>query len=604
MKAKTKLTQKVIYGAAGLLLLQGYTANVDAAVSSDQAAQANQVIFGSAEPGRINQSLSKAKQTIATSKGQTSVQEPSAGHLSSEAAKVTFKLVQIRVDGEQVFSAQALTAPYQSYLGKVVSLGDIETIVQEMTTRYQKAGYVLTRVIIPPQRIKDGVITLRVIEGYVDKVYVQGNVRPCVAALLEKYGNQIKAVHPLQIKRLERYALLANDLPGVTARVVLAPSKTAVGAADLTFVAQQDTASAYASLDNRGTKFLGPQQVTVGAQMNSVFRPGDTTSVQYLTTANKELNFVQVSHSEPLGTNGLALNVNSGYTRAEPGSSLQDLEIVGKSKTANAELSYPIIRARDQNLYAHGGVGVLDSYTTILGTDLYNDHIRFSDAGLAYSRADKWLGLNNVALDMTQGLNVFGASGNVNISRPEARPQFTKYNLQASRLQGLPANFSVLLAGQGQYTDNSLYAAEQFGFGGSNFGRGYDPSEITGDRGAAGKLELRYDIRQTQLYSFYDIGAVWNLDALTQPAKQSAASTGIGARFHFTNWLAGNLEVDKPLTKNVTAEDNRNLRVYFGITIADSKPYKAVDSQNNKKDTFASEFDPVPATPVIPRGKQ
>lgn len=34
----------------------------------------------------------------------------------------------------------------------------------------------------------------------------------------------------------------------------------------------------------------------------------------------------------------------------------------------------------------------------------------------------------------------------------------------------------------------SLLSPKQFGVGGSQFGRGYDPSEITGDSGVAGKV--------------------------------------------------------------------------------------------------------------------
>ena len=592
MKLKGGLKGKLVYGISGLLLLQGY-----AAYAAPIPDQTGQIIRGSTEAGRINKSLTSPSTTTPIPTEQTSVEERSVSQLSPEAAKITFELKEIRVVGAKVFTQKQLTEPYNSYLNKVVSLGDIETITQDMTTRYQKAGYVLTRVIIPPQHVENGIITLSVVEGYIDKVYVQGDVRPGTAKVLQAYGENIKAVRPLQIKVLERYALLANDLAGVSARVVLSPSQSQVGAADLTFVATQQTANGYFSIDNRGTRFLGQQQFTVGGELDSLFRPGDSTTGQYLTTGNNELTFLQASYDSPIGTNGLKFDLTGGYTRAKPGSSLTPLEIVGKSTTVNADLSYPLIRARSQNLYVHGGVGTLDSHTTILNQDLYNDHIRFFDIGMAYSRADHWLGLNEISADITQGLDVMGASNQENVSRPDAIPKFTKYNLNLSRLQGLSSKFSVLLAGQGQYTDDSLYAAEQFGFGGANFGRGYDPSEITGDRGVAGKLELRYDIGQNQLYTFYDIGEVWNLNDSTQPAKQSAASTGIGVRLHFANWATGNLEVDKPLTKKLAAEDNREPRIYFGITLSDTSNYHP-DKADNTKTPSEPNFNPMPVLPA------
>ncbi len=63
-----------------------------------------------------------------------------------------------------------------------------------------------------------------------------------------------------------------------------------------------------------------------------------------------------------------------------------------------------------------------------------------------------------------------------------------------------------------------LLSPEQFGVGGSEFGRGYDPSEITGDKGFAVKTELQYNrihtfkdyAVPTQYYAFWDFGKVWS----------------------------------------------------------------------------------------------
>ena len=44
----------------------------------------------------------------------------------------------------------------------------------------------------------------------------------------------------------------------------------------------------------------------------------------------------------------------------------------------------------------------------------------------------------------------------------------------------------------GQWASGPLYSSEEFGYGGKNFGRAYDQSELTGDHGVAASVEVDY----------------------------------------------------------------------------------------------------------------
>lgn len=121
---------------------------------------------------------------------------------------------------------------------------------------------------------------------------------------------------------------------------------------------------------------------------------------------------------------------------------------------------------------------------------------------------------------------------------------------------------SLLAVAKGQWAFVPLLSSEQATFGGNPLGRGYDPAELIGDRGAAGSLELRYDyftssyIQYMQFYAFYDIGAIWNILVNdSSPRKVSASSTGLGVRFNFSKYISGNLMWAQPLTKEVAAEE-------------------------------------------------
>src|SRR5690606_39437280 len=97
-------------------------------------------------------------------------------------------------------------------------------------------------------------------------------------------------------------------------------------------------------------------------------------------------------------------------------------------------------------------------------------------------------------VSMTQGLGAFGATerGDPAKSRATASGEFTRVNVEASWLQALYAGLHLQLGVAAQASPDSLLAAEEFGLGGTHFGRAFDPSEVTGDEGYAGKVELHY----------------------------------------------------------------------------------------------------------------
>jgi hemolysin activation/secretion protein len=133
----------------------------------------------------------------------------------------------------------------------------------------------------------------------------------------------------------------------------------------------------------------------------------------------------------------------------------------------------------------------------------------------------------------------------------------------ASRLQSLFWRLSLLGYVTGQYSFNPLLASEQFAYGGSQLGRGYDPAAIIGDHGVGGTLELRLDtpltgrlLQSVQPYIFYDGGRTWNIKTVIGvPTRQSATSAGIGIRFAINTVISGNLMLAQPLTTKIATEE-------------------------------------------------
>ncbi len=538
---------------------------------------------GSVHPGVMGSQLRQEETpTVMPSNKPAPVsQEKPANALGEDAAKIQFKLTKIVLQDNHVYSEEQLLPIYKDKLNKTISILQLQDIVQNITNYYRNNGYVLTRAVIPPQHVKDGIIYIRVVEGYIDKVNVIGKpkgARKIVAA----YGQNIADSKPLQLKVMEKNLLIANEIPGAQVKAVLEPSKTQTAASDLNLATELQSLNASLSYDNYGTRYVGPQQITASAGANSILRSGDATRVTYVTTPKgNSLQYRDINHDTPIGTKGLRLALDMNQAITNPLYTLKDVKIAGNAKTYNGTFRYPFIRSRERNLTAEFGFNYLDSYVTQFDTPLYTDHIRSVKAGLSYDFADRFSGANIIGAYVTQGLKILGATADNQsffTSRYGATGRFTKVTAQINRLQRLFWRLSALGTIKGQYSFQPLLASEQFGFGGSQLGRGYDSAEIIGDRGLAGSIEIRLDtapqkflIQTVQYYVFYDAGEIWNMRNLQSiSTKQTATSIGIGVRIGLTKYVSAGFMIAQPLTRQVQSlipvNESKRPRAFFSLT--------------------------------------
>lgn len=535
-------------------------------------------------PGVIGNQLQYKPKLPSISPGGPPIQQekpPAPGTFGAEAERIKFKLTSVIIEGNTVFTTAQLRTLYQDKLNKTITVAELQDIVKSITNYYRNSGYILSRAVIPPQHVKEGVVRIKIVEGYIGNVNVIGHPKGA-KDLVAAYGDRIKQSKPLQVKVMERYLFIANDIPGVDTKAVLEPSKLQVGAADLNLDTKTDWFNGFLSYDNYGTRYIGPQEVTAGATANSVFRSGDATRFTYVgTSKGDELQYKDLFYDNPIGSKGWRLSLDANQALTNPLFTLQPLQVAGIATDYNGALRYPIVRSREKNISFETGFNYLDSYTTQLDVPLYTDHIRSVRVGGATDFADRFMGSNQLGAMLTEGIPCFGATTDAQsffTSRYGATSKYTKIGAQASRLQKLFGKFSLYGLAKGQYSFNPLLASEQFAYGGSQLGRGYDPAEIIADRGVGGTLELRADttpglfnLQVVELYVFYDAGKVWNIrNVQSIPASQSATSTGFGARFYFMKYLTGNLMWTQPLSRKVQSLQqigNGSLpRIFFSIT--------------------------------------
>ncbi len=495
--------------------------------------------------------------------------------LQGGSTEKAFTLQSVSIDGSTVYNSGELNSVYSSYIGQPVSFADLQAIANQLTAKYREDGYILSRVILPPQRINGGAVQFQVIEGYVSNVEFTGKAR-ADDELMHKYAEKIKAQRPLKAATLERYLLLMDDLPGITARSVLRPAADGQGASTLSVDVDDKSFEGDVAFDNFGNKFLGPYQITAVAAFNSVFDEYDRNTVRVLTTADfEEVWFGEYTHEHQIGSEGGRLSGRVAYSEVNPGASLEPFDIEGKTGVLEATYLHPFLRSRNENLNFIGKFRAQNTTNDILGFELYDDHVRVASVGMEYDNVDPIGGINQLRADMNQGVNLFDAtSDGAGRSRVLADHNFTSLTASYTRIQEFTETWSLYMLTEGQYTNDSLLSSEQYALGGRRIGRAFDSAELLGDKGLSGLLELRYGdvydmdswFHSYQLYAFYDVGSVWlNQPLVGEEKRESLSSTGLGVRFNLAEDVSGGVELSLPLNRDVSSTGDDDPRLFFNI---------------------------------------
>lgn len=501
-----------------------------------------------------------------------------------QAGQIKFVLKEIRLRGNSAFSTDELALLWSDLLGREISLLDIYKLRDAITARYGKAGFGLSKALVPAQRIQaDGIVLLEIIEGYIDEVIVEGDVDEA-RGYIEHASAILKAERPANVKTLERYLLLANDRYGIKLTATLKASDKNLGASTLLLKVEKTPAvEGGVSIDNRGTDAVGPWQINANVAWNGAFGRPAQLLVSYATVEQlRELQYWTLGYREIIANEGTALALNWRTSTSEPGTpALRLLDNRSKSVSWSLQLSHPFVRTRQENLAAYAKLEHKKTENHSLGAITSADTLKSLRLGLNYDKADAWEGVNQILVELSSGLG--GMSNEYGFkSRADGRVDYNKLTVNLSRNQQLGYfspdlfNWSVNAALMGQYSPTGLLSGEECGVGGQQFGRAYDASEIMGDSCLAASLELRYAMatdgtpfKYAQLYGFYDGGIVRNRTPLsaTDPIQKGLSSAGIGLRFGLGQYLTGSIEAAQPLTRIVANEGNKKARVFANVSV-------------------------------------
>ncbi len=518
--------------------------------------------------------------------------EPSPAVATVQVARVQVEGVGEHPDsgispaGIEALANQALRAlgPDQPL---ALSFAQIEQITARITQAYRDAGFLVSVAYIPPQQIGDSqTLTLKVMEGRVGRVLVQGSQRyredQLTASSLGLIGR------PLRRNELERALLYARDLPGVSVTSVLQPGQNA-GETDIVLLAT-DNARPYeitAGLSNHGTDSTGKYRAELGISAFNALGAGDVlaASIGYgLDPADswQAALSLSVPFDDVPGLSGVAgvsrseMEVNTG-----PFASMQ---LKGPTTLFYAGGDWKFIQRADLRVQASARWIHEDSKLEGLGFLLSRHTFDVVDAGLSLRHTDhRWRGMNLAQVSLRKSVN--DESSPMNWLYTSHAPYFWVARASVARLQALPGDQRLLLRGSAQFTDDALTPMEQFSVGGPTSVRAYPLSTALGDRGVQASFEYQVsapgfankpspfngrrwgDLLDVNL--FYDWGrtspAPDNRHLGVLPVTLEGTGLGLGLRLPWQPELRLDVSAAKP-TGNHRGSDGRSTQYWARIS--------------------------------------
>jgi hemolysin activation/secretion protein len=424
------------------------------------------------------------------------------------------------VYGNAELKPEELTGILAPYSHRELGSREIHQAANALRAAYRARGLFTAQVYVPPQAVVDGVVTLHVYEGVLEKGGVelanQGKrVRDrAIEAVLEE---NLATGEVIRREEFERSILLVDDLPGITSHSIIYPGTEPGEARFLLQTEDTPFVTGNVDVDNFGSYYTGEVRYGTTIYFNSPTHRGDQITLRAVTTGS-DSNYVFLDYSLPVGGSGLRLGVNGDYLDYELGKEYRRLGSEGDAGSARLFATYPFIRSRHTNLNGRLEYAYLDleddadfdelvarrSLHTLTAT-IDGDHDADAWAnGITYFSAGVTAGTVDV-----RGGDAFEEFDDENLGTDGS---FVRVNAEVSRLQHIAGNWSAYAGLAGQWASGNLDSSQKFYIGGPFSVPGYPTGEASGDLGANAHVDLRYDFLNMpwggdfQVSVFYSVG--------------------------------------------------------------------------------------------------
>ena len=422
--------------------------------------------------------------------------------------------LQLTLSGLQITGGRPEFGPKEAALEvkltrQEISGADVFAAARELEAAYAAAGFVLVRVILPPQKLTKGSsLRLTVIDGFIEKIELKDipeRVRERVKNLLEPLIGK----RGIKLSEIERQVLFASDTPGVLLRSTLAPG-TEVGGTLLVVEARHKALMASITADNSLSKALGQSAPSIGIDANSVgglgelfyIRAGGVTNFSSDGFfSNYPLNrSLSIGLSMPLSVDGLSFTAEYTDARTTP-STASGIKTTDTFDRFSLRLRYAWTRSRSMNLYSEAVLDFEDETRSLfvggIPTPLSLDRLRILRLNNEGDLATPWGATIAGRVTFSFGIDGLGARAAPStvaalpLSRQGATAAFQKAEIALGYGQIIADHLATNISFRAQTSFNrALVHAEQFGITGPSGLSTFSSGTVAGDQGYVARAEI------------------------------------------------------------------------------------------------------------------
>ena len=477
------------------------------------------------------------------------LQEPEKQEKTEKDIKINVS--KFNFTGNTVLSNDQLASLTSNFTGKELSYKQLTDVLGVISNFYRQLG-LWARAILPEQDIKNGVVTIQIIEGRLGKVIIKSEVQEpnLKLEIVRKYiENKISRQSILNIIQLEKNIQNLNNIPGIQAVATLEAGQ-AVGETDVVIqLENRRRLSGTFQGDSFGSRSSGRSRVTALVNVDSFLKEGEQFTIQRVQTIGSEYN--AVAGSFRIGYDGTRGTLRAAKLRYDLGDPFSSTNPTGNSEELSLSIDKPLNAIGKTNLSSNFTLSKSDYENKNNTPSNVQKEILRAIAKLNFNRADQFFkgGVNYGSLSLTIGdLDDTSTNSTTN----NALGQFSKLNANVSRFQRLTDQNALQVNLSGQYSFKNLDSGEKFSLGGPYGIRAYPNSEGQGDHGLMANIELKHGFSKTlEGMIFYDWGWVqqyqntystWNQNNPTLKNIYQLQGAGVGMNWNINpttniNWV-------------------------------------------------------------------
>lgn len=547
-----------------------------------------------APTGAAQQAAEKTKPrpNAANPASPPNTQAPATTPAQKPIATQRFDIDSFAVQGADTLPQIEIEEAIYQFLGPNRTADDVEKARAALEKAYHDKGFQTVSVSVPQQNVQSKVIALKVTELKVGRLRVKNSRYFDVDRIKDKASSLREGSVP-NFGEVTKDIVALNQLPDRRVTPALRAG-VAPGTVDVDLnVEDKVPLHGTVELNNRQSPNTTPLRFNATVRYDNLWQAGHSLSFTY-QVAPQRRDDAEVFSGSYLARIPYVDWVNLLFYAVKSSSDVATLggtNVVGPGQIfgTRAVMTLPT----RENLFHTLSFGIDYKHfdqTVRLGGDGFSSPVTYyplvANYGVTFSQ-EKFTTQMNAGV--TYNLRTPSSSPtDFDNKRFYASANFTHFNLDVSHTQELPEGFQLYGKVQGQVADGPLVSSEQFSIGGLDTVRGYLESEVLGDNGIVGNLEIRSpnvgDMLQKQMkdetgqgpprfitfnewrfFGFADAGTVTVLHPLPeQQSKFDVWSYGIGTRFKVFDYVNGVVTYSVPMLSQSYTQA-RDPRVNFRI---------------------------------------